>query len=240
MERFAPAHVVVNRDGDILHYSPRTGKYLEPAAGLPNRQLLAMARTGLRLDLRSALREAVETGRRSSGITSPSNSGIASDDRPHRRADRRGRRAPVFLVVFTDVGPSITSSEAARQPETEQATCIEQLERELRDTRERLQGTIEEYESSLEELKSSNEELQSVNEELQSTNEELETSKEEPQSVNEELQTVNAELNGKVDELDRSTAIYAMCSKARALRPCFSIATCASAPSHRRCRRSSI
>jgi two-component system CheB/CheR fusion protein len=42
-DRFTPAHVVVNRDGDIFHYSSRTGKYLEPAAGLPNRQLMAMA-----------------------------------------------------------------------------------------------------------------------------------------------------------------------------------------------------
>src|SRR5262249_50313352 len=48
MERFAPAHVVVNAEGDILHFSPRTGKYLEPATGLPNRQLLAMARHALR------------------------------------------------------------------------------------------------------------------------------------------------------------------------------------------------
>ena len=34
-DRFTPAHVLVNRGGDILHYSSRTGKYLEPAAGLP-------------------------------------------------------------------------------------------------------------------------------------------------------------------------------------------------------------
>ena len=31
IERFVPAHVVVNAEGDIIHYSPRTGKYLEPA-----------------------------------------------------------------------------------------------------------------------------------------------------------------------------------------------------------------
>jgi two-component system CheB/CheR fusion protein len=82
----------------------------------------------------------------------------------------------------------------------------EQLERELRDTRERLQATVEEYETALEELKAANEEMVSVNEELQSTNEELETSKEELQSVNEELQTVNLELNSKIDELDRANA----------------------------------
>src|SRR3546814_4061599 len=61
--RSAPAHVVVNRDGDIVYYSGRTGKYLEPAPGLPSRQLLGTARKGLRLDLRTLLREAVETDR---------------------------------------------------------------------------------------------------------------------------------------------------------------------------------
>src|SRR5262249_60424815 len=63
LETFAPAHVVVNRDGDIVHYSPRTGKYLEAAAGMPSRQLLASARRGVRLELRNALQEAMETRR---------------------------------------------------------------------------------------------------------------------------------------------------------------------------------
>jgi two-component system CheB/CheR fusion protein len=73
---------------------------------------------------------------------------------------------------------------------------VQQLEAELRDTREHLQSTVEH-------VKSSNEELLSMNEELQSANEELQTSKEEFQSLNEELETVNAELSRKVDELDR-------------------------------------
>jgi two-component system CheB/CheR fusion protein len=80
----------------------------------------------------------------------------------------------------------------------------EELERELRSTKEYLQTTIEELETSNEELKSTNEELQSSNEELQSTNEELETSKEELQSVNEELVTVNSEHEVKLEELAKS------------------------------------
>jgi two-component system CheB/CheR fusion protein len=112
---------------------------------------------------------------------------------------------PLFLVMFKDVGPPIATSRAAQQQGAREGDeRVDQLEQELRDTRERLQATIEEYEGALEELKASNEELQSVNEELQSTNEELETSKEELQSVNEELHTVNAELNGKIEELDRA------------------------------------
>src|SRR5437763_10338731 len=63
IEQFAPAHVVVTRDGDVMHFSNRTGKYLENAPGAPSRNIVAMARRGLRLDLRAALSEAVETRR---------------------------------------------------------------------------------------------------------------------------------------------------------------------------------
>lgn len=71
---------------------------------------------------------------------------------------------------------------------------IEDLEAELKKTKQELQNTIEELETSNEELQASNEELQASNEELQSTNEEL-------QSVNEELYTVNAEVQVKNKEL---------------------------------------
>ncbi len=210
MDRFAPAHVVVNRDGDILHYSGRTGRYLEPAAGQPNRQLMAMARRGLRLDIRAALRDAIESRR----VVERSNIAVESDDRVqnvHLTIEPFGDNPndPLFLVVFEDMGPPKPAEHAHPHFDPSQDTqqgAMERLEAELRDTRERLQGTVEEYETSVEELKSSNEELQSINEELQSTNEELETSKEELQSVNEELQTVNLELNAKIEELDRAHA----------------------------------
>ncbi len=71
---------------------------------------------------------------------------------------------------------------------------LEELEMELRDTKENLQAVIEEVESANEELQSSNEEIISSNEELQSTNEEL-------QSLNEELHTVNVEHQLKIKEL---------------------------------------
>lgn len=71
---------------------------------------------------------------------------------------------------------------------------VEELERELRETKENLQAVIEELESSNEELLTSNEEMISANEELQSTNEEL-------QSLNEELHTVSAEHQLKIKEL---------------------------------------
>jgi two-component system, chemotaxis family, CheB/CheR fusion protein len=71
---------------------------------------------------------------------------------------------------------------------------IQELELELKETKENLFATVEELETSNEELQSSNEELISSNEELQSTNEEL-------QSLNEELHTVNTEHQLKIKEL---------------------------------------
>jgi two-component system CheB/CheR fusion protein len=203
MERFAPAHVVVNSEGDILHFSPRTGRYLEAPTGSPNRQLLAMARRGLRLDLSNALREAIE--KRVPVVRE--NVEVELDDRRrliNLTIEPFGPPAdPLFLVLFTEVaGQPVPAPTPGRDGEEGGAEYAERLEQELHETRERLQSTIEEYETGVEELKSSNEELQSINEEMQSTNEELETSKEELQSVNEELHTVNAELNAKVDEVD--------------------------------------
>lgn len=90
---------------------------------------------------------------------------------------------------------------------------IEELEKELRATREHLQTYVEELETTNEELQSLNEELQSTNEELQSSNEELETSNEELQSTNEELQTaymelkqLNSLISAKDEKLKKSEA----------------------------------
>ncbi|MER8704062.1 CheR family methyltransferase [Mesorhizobium sp. M0323] len=207
LERFAPPHVLVNGDGDIVYYSARTGKYLEAPQGAPSRQLLTQARHGLRLELRAALREAATTRR----TVVRENIAVEEDDgqlqfitltvEPYTE---RSNGEPLYLVLFNPVGQSQIRSEPAHESRgTDDAA---DLERELRDTRERLQSTIEEYETALEEVKSSNEELVSVNEEAQSTNEELEASKEEMQSLNEELNTINAELTGKIEELDRANS----------------------------------
>ena len=206
LERFAPAHVVINADGDIVLYSSRTGKYLEAAAGVPTRQLLGMARKGLRLELRAAIREAVTEQRRTCRL----NVAIDMDDGRVQGVDLTVEpldlqsEEPLFIVLFQDAGSPLERQDGARRANNGIGTDTSILEHELSDTRNRLQSMIEEYETALEELKSSNEELVSVNEELQSTNEELEASKEELQSLNEELQTVNAELGHKIDELDRS------------------------------------
>jgi two-component system CheB/CheR fusion protein len=215
MERFAPVYVIVDEFGEVVYFSSGTGKYLQPAAGPPSRDFIAMARPGLRADLRTALHNARDTGRRAvrDRVAVRVNGGTQMVSIAVEPVGDGNEKA--YGIVFLDRGPIRIDDEAAGGPsETTAASpspegedpTVRQLEQELEEIKERLQSTIEELETANEEFRSSNEELLSVNEELQSTNEELETSKEELQSVNEELQTVNGELTSKVDELDRANA----------------------------------
>ncbi len=152
-----------------------------------------MARRGLRLDLRTALREAIEGNilvvREGIGVELP-DGGFQSISLVVKPLNTPGAVEPLFLVVFNEAAAPVERERQQALKANERDTALQGLERELSVTRERLQAVIEEYETSLEELKSSNEELYSVNEEMQAANEELEASKEETQSLNEELQTM--------------------------------------------------
>ncbi len=200
-DHYGPGYVVTNKEGEVVYYSSRTGKYLEAAEGPPNRDLVTMARKGLRLDLRAALHRARETGEivTRERISVQINGGSQLIRLTVQPVTDAGET--LYLVIFGDMGEISHHGEpnANADKELDNDNTVQQLERELQLTRERLQTTVEEFDTSSEELKSSNEELLSVNEEL-------ETSKEEIQSINEELQTVNAEISSKVEELDRANS----------------------------------
>ena len=210
LDRYSPAYVVINGDGELLHGSARTGKYLELPSGAPRIDVFSMARPGLRPDLRAAVHKAASSGQIAvqKNVTVGTNGGRQTIDLTVHPLRIAAGADPIYMVVFQDLGGIKLPSESDPADSTEEleSASLRQLEMELRATRERLQTTTEELESSNEELKSGNEELSSMNEELQSANEELETSKEELQSINEELQTVNAELNARVEELSRANS----------------------------------
>ena len=201
-----PPHVVVTGDGEILYSSARTGKYLELPAGVPTRQLVSMAHKDLRLDLRSALRQAIQTGE----TVRRENVKFETEDHRLEKVSlvveplpARERGPPEFLIVFRD-GDPVHAGAAELVVDSEAAVDTAPIAAELHDARLQLQTTVEEYETALEDLRLANEQLMSLNEETQSTNEELESSKEELQSLNEEMQTVNQEILGKVEDLDRA------------------------------------
>ncbi|WP_245444708.1 CheR family methyltransferase [Microvirga sp. KLBC 81] len=207
-ERYAPAYVVTDQDFNVLHFSGRTGRYIEPAGGAASLNLLNLVHPDLRLDLRVALTKAADEHQsvQIDGLSMGTNGKRRTVDIVVEPLGDQPDPASGYVVIFKDSAARPEEDGRETSAPSPQGEHMQQLEAELRITRERLQATIEELESTNEELKSSNEEYQSLNEELQSANEELETSKEELQSVNEELTTVNGELAHRVQELGRANS----------------------------------
>lgn len=196
-ERFAPASVLIDRNYRVLHFHGLTEDYLSQPAGSPTLDLLALAREGLRLTVRSAVRKAID----------------GAETATLRAQFKRSANGEAVLVTASPVGEDMimvsfakdfeaASQAAAPSPDFAVTTGVgRDLEEELRSARAEMLATIQQFEATNEELTAANEEVTSVNEELQATNEELESSKEELQSLNEELSTVNAQLDRKIGEL---------------------------------------
>lgn len=203
LQRFTPASVLINGDGDILYISGRTGKYLEPAAGKANMNIYAMAREGLQHELPSLIRKARQSSDPVTlkNIKIGTNGGTQYIDLTLQLVDVPEAIKGTIIIVFRDVEP-VQKSNPRRSKNGDPTTTSREreLEAEIQRLTEELQSSREEMQTTQEELKSTNEEMQSTNEELQSTNEELTTSKEEMQSLNEELQTVNLELQSKITD----------------------------------------
>ncbi len=203
LQRFAPASVLINSEGDIIYITGRTGKYLEPSAGKANMNIYAMARDGLRNELPGAIRKAKQSREpvKLLNLKVGTNGGTQIVDVTLQLIDKPEAIKGTIMIVFSDVTdlplPALRKSKTVNKVSTIRE---QELELELQRANEELQSTREEMQTTQEELKSTNEEMQSTNEELQSTNEELTTSKEEMQSLNEELQTVNIELQSKISD----------------------------------------
>lgn len=213
---YAPAAALISRKLEVLYVTGPLVNYLEFPRGELTKELLTMARPGLRTKLRAACQSAIREGNTAVDATARvKRSGRYVQCAIMARPLTEPKEAEgLMLVLFQDrvSGRSfeLTSDALADSGETETVQAEEsrlshQLEFELMSMSEELHSTIEEMESSNEELKTSNEEIMSVNEELQSVNEDLETSKEELQSLNEELNNVNSQLQDKVAELDKAT-----------------------------------
>jgi len=203
LNEYAPASALINPGHEILNVTGPLIDFLEFPSGEMTKNLLTMARPGLRSKLRAACYQAKLEAKE-----------VTID---HARVRRDGRNyqcsitiRPIrnlkllegcMLVLFQDMqstsdtiaqtSPSGSQTDSPDSSmESTESSVIDLLEAELKATREELQNSAEQTRSFIEEL--------------QSSNEELESSKEELQSLNEELNTVNAQLLEKVSELDRS------------------------------------
>lgn len=198
--RFSAPSVVVNSTFEVLQFRGDTSAFLLQPNGEPTTDLLKMCKPGLLGDLRSTIRQAMESSDAVSRLvvlrTTVSASLTATITVVPFTDSIVGQQC--YVILFAQMGDSAkvrltkidgVSSESAR------------LESDLAETKDYLNSIIEKEQATNEELKSASEEILSANEELQSTNEEIATAKEETQAANEELITVNEELQYRNQEL---------------------------------------
>jgi PAS domain S-box-containing protein len=201
LEEYAPPSIVVNEEYEIVHMSEKAGRYLEFAAGEPTQNLLKLIRPEIRLELRTALYQAVQrqTAVEARNIKFSIGSEVFVINIHIRPVLNIGITIKGFLLVLfepvEEIADSIPVMVSSDEP------VAKQLEEELIRLKVHLRNSNEQHEFQQEELKAANEELQAMNEEMRSAAEELETSKEELQSINEELRTVNQELKIKIEEI---------------------------------------
>jgi two-component system, chemotaxis family, CheB/CheR fusion protein len=205
LAHFAPPSVIVDTDHNIVHMSEHAARFMRMVGGEPSRDILALVLPELRIDLRSALYQAQNSGAgvegRQVSVARAAGPGVVSLSVRPFHDDEAAQ--DFLLVTFADVERDQLPDAGAGRDRGDEAV-LSQLEAELQRKKLQLQETIEHAEVSTEELRAANEELQAINEELRSATEELETSKEELQSVNEELITVNYELKLKVEETGKA------------------------------------
>jgi two-component system CheB/CheR fusion protein len=213
LAKHGPAAVLVNSDLEILQFSGRTSAFLDPAAGPASLSLAKMARESLVWEIRAAIHKSEKTG----GSVRRDRIPIAANGRtrdaaveviplPARSGEERN-----FWVVFEEspekhaqAVPSAAAEKGTKPGAfAAQRQALARAQRELEQTRSRMDEIIRGQETTNEELQSANEEILSRNEELQSINEEMETAKEELQSSNEELTTLNDELEHRHSELSQ-------------------------------------
>ena len=202
IEQYAPTHIFVNSDLDILYLNGRTERILAVPRSLPRFNLhqmlpgkhLSIFEQGVHRALTTADAHTIR------GIAFEHNGESYPSDLTFRKLDFIQIDEPVVYITveFTTQFSEQPTPHSAEFQEFDQRSILEakvqELQSELRRKRHEARQLIAELEATNEELQASNRELMASNEELQSTNEEL-------QSVNEELYTVNLELQNKNEEL---------------------------------------
>jgi len=195
LEKFAPPGLLIDGQRQLVHTFGSARNYVRPPEGLASLDVMQMVPEGLKLPLATAIDRVNREGREVRYEGAPAGDGVVNITVFPTEQNVEGRRGHKVILLERQE-ENATSGDQIEILDTNSIARarIEDLEGELRYTRENFQAAIEEVETSNEELQSTNEELMAANEELQSTNEEL-------HSVNEELYSVNAEYQRKNDEL---------------------------------------
>jgi diguanylate cyclase (GGDEF)-like protein len=199
LQDYAPASVLINREGQILYYYGPIDRYLKPPIGIPNDDLMARVRKGLSTKILAALNNSMRDD-----VPMTLDGGIVQRNDTYCRVQvtvkpvkAKNAEAGMILVIFEDESQLPTSVKQDPPASVAQTLLVQQLETELEMVQKMQQATIIGQ-------KSDNEELMFANEEIRTMNEELEASKAELQSLNRKLFTSNNQLQDKMSELEKA------------------------------------
>lgn len=207
LKYFNASIVLIDENGEILHFYGPTQQYLVHPGGSANLKLFEMLEKNHALKFRGA----VEKAHREYSTVRLGTLQFGGDDSPRLAnvtimpiLEAQSARKLLAIIFEQAQVPTETSHAKAEKDEIHHDSApVAELEAEVADLKEQLQNATETFQTTHEELTAANEEVLAINEELQSTNEELEASKEELQSVNEEIVTANNQLNDKLEELNK-------------------------------------
>jgi two-component system CheB/CheR fusion protein len=206
LKEHTPPSMIINEKNEIVYFHGRNSRYLEHPQGKASFSIRDLLREDLRYMVISAINETRTSGKKvTKNEVQVQPGGDVSFLEITVSPMENQKQVSDLLVVFDEkiIPQSILKDKQELLITPNKETRLDELEGELKFTKDSLQSTIEALELANEELTSTNEELQSNNEELQSVVEESETGKEELNSLNEELLTVNSELERKNQELSQ-------------------------------------
>jgi two-component system CheB/CheR fusion protein len=136
-KHFAPTYVIVDEANEVQYFSAGTGKYLQAPPGPPSRNILAMARPGLRSDLRAALHRAKESGRQVARncVAVQINGDVQTVSLIIEPITEGNEIAYAVVFVDRDLIRSRDESGDAERPAGEDAT-VREIEQELQETKD--------------------------------------------------------------------------------------------------------
>ncbi|MFV0436474.1 MAG: PAS domain S-box protein [Desulfopila sp.] len=204
LERYTPARAIVDRAGEVLHFSQAAAIFLERQQGASPPRIRAELRSALELAVDNVHREGKE--QRLADLTILIEGGDLRLDlvaMPLGDAAEYGELALVVFLVAQPEGVALALRQKAAANGAVSEEQVHRLKDRLVGISERLDHCVEDLLFADDDHVATGEKLQVTNEELKAANEELMATNEELRALEEDLANVNDELMEKIKEISQ-------------------------------------